>query len=285
MAQLDISLAIKYKNMIGLTNINNISGNTIFLGDTTITSNLNVSAQSKLQGSVSIMSSVYISGNTICNNNATIQSNLQVSNNVNINNNVNTNNITISGNTLINGSLNINNTAQLNKNTSFLSSLNIGGTSIVNNTIYTNNIAALSDQLNIHGNVINIGTQNSIINLLGTTTYIASTQLKITDKILPLNYTDNTGFLADSANCGIQILGISGNGFIQTSSDASRFLIKAPRDTQVNYISTIDNDGNLNISGTSTFHNNTTILSNLFISNNSIAIHKYECPRFILYGK
>ena len=83
----------------------------------------------------------------------------------------------------------------------------------------------------------------------------------MSDKLISLN----TGDIINSSNCGIEIFGISGNGFIKTSNDSLRYNIKAPLDSNINYISTFDNNYNLFISG-NTLLQNLVIMSSLNIS-------------------
>jgi NDP-sugar pyrophosphorylase family protein len=66
---------------------------------------------------------------------------------------------------------------------------------------------------------------------------------------------------------GIQIYGNNTSiGYIRTNTTASRFEIKTPVDITSNYITVIDNNYNLNISGSSILQNNVSIFSNLYIS-------------------
>ena len=74
---------------------------------------------------------------------------------------------------------------------------------------------------------------NSIINILGNTSYITTNELVVTDKLISLNL-NNTGTAFDNGKLsGIEILGLNGNGFIKTSDDALRYYIKAPLNTNI----------------------------------------------------
>jgi len=138
------------------------------------------------------------------------------------------------------------------------------------NTI-TNNINSINNTINLYGNTINIGSTNSIININGTTTYIATVNLKIKDKYITLNIDPNTNLPFDNGNlCGFEILGISGNGFIKTNNDATRYILKAPLNSDIFYISITDINNNLYISGNSLFYGDSTYNSSLYISNNAI---------------
>uniref|UniRef100_A0A6C0ED46 Uncharacterized protein n=1 Tax=viral metagenome TaxID=1070528 RepID=A0A6C0ED46_9ZZZZ len=283
MSTLEQNLLSKYIKMINLNNFINVTGNTIINGSLSITSSLNVSGNTNLNN-ISIQSNLNISNNSILNN-TSICSNLIINNNVyNANNITLLNNLTISGYSILNN-INANNSYIFNS-TSFLSKLNINGQSNINN-ISTNLIT--SNIININGININIGNPNSIINMNGTSNFVMTQQLMLTDKIFTLNYNYTTNSGLDNGNlCGINILGISSNGFIRTSLDASRFEIKVPNSITTNYILTLDLNNNLNISGKSLFQNSNNINSSLCVSgtanlNNIIASAQVNYNKNNLY--
>jgi len=271
MTTLDEILIQKYKEMVGLGNIKNISNNTTILGgvsinsdlyvsgitilngNTTIKSNLYISGNTNINGNISIGNSLNILGNSIIQGNTTILSNLYVSNNTNI-----TGNLVVSGNSIFNSSV------------SMMSSLNISGLTQFNNGLYVSDIQQLNNNpLNIYGDIINIGNSNSIINIKGSANYVATSDLKVVDKLISLNLNADTATGFDIGNMsGIEILGTSGTGYIRTNNTASRFEIKPPIGNS-GYITTLDMNNNLYISGSTTLQNDVTILSSLYISGNT----------------
>ena len=269
MTSLDQILINKYKTMINLNNINDISNNTIIYGNmsnmsflylsgnsfinnnTTINSNMNIFNNTYINNNLSILSNLYINNNLISNNLSTL-GNLQISN-TSILNNLYVNNNTILGNVSINNILNTNNLCQVNAN------------------IQTNNILALNNQLNINANTINIGNINSNVNFYGTSVYQATNQLTTIDKLISLNLNYTTFSGSDIGNsCGIQFYGSNGIGFIQTSSTGQQYQIKAPTSDTINYINTIGLDQSLNVTGYSNFINQITLYTSLYVSNNSL---------------
>ena len=269
MSSFDNVLQQSFLNMVGLTQIVNISGNTILLSTLTNTSTLTVSGPSIINNNITANANCNVLGNTLINNNVSINSNLYVSgftiinNNLNVNSNLNllqtgilNNNLAVSGNAIFNGPVSIN------------SILNISGSAICNN-ILTNNIEGYI--LNIYGNTINIGNSISNVYINGTSLYDATTQIETIDKIITLNASPTTYLANDIGNnCGINIVGISGTGFIQTSTDATRFIIQTPISDTWNYILTQDTNYNINISGVSNLLGPTNINNLLTISGNTI---------------
>ena len=168
----------------------------------------------------------------------------------------------------ITGSLYLQNN-QIQNTSTILSILNVSGSTKIDNILTLPSIG--STDTYIFGNRINIGSNNSIINIIGSSTYVAVNDLYIQDKIYSLNINGSTysGFDIGN-NSGIELLGTTSVGFIKTSSDALRYQIKAPNDTNTNYILTQDSLNNLIISGTSILKNNITLNSNIFITSLSI---------------
>ena len=160
-----------------------VTSNSILNGISNL-SNLKVSGNTVLINNVTLLSDIKISGTTIINNtlinNGTILSNLNilgdsVFNNVNISGNSILNNTTILSNLNISGN-------SIFNDTTILSNLYISGISQFDNIIRGRNINSISDDitditnidqtLNILGHVINIGSSNSYINILGSTNIV-----------------------------------------------------------------------------------------------------------------
>ena len=271
MLKLDRNLIQIYKKMIGLTQIDiDLSGNTIFIDSSTLNSNLYVSGYTIFNNNITVASDIKILGNIVINldtlnisnnlGNIILNNNLTINSNLNISGNSNIGYLVVSGNTNILGNTTINNI------------LNVSGITTIQGTLLTTIIQPVNNNiLTINGNTINIGNNNSSIIIQGTSTYVGTTLLQTTDKIITLNINSLTYTGADIGNySGIQIIGTGGTGFIQTNIDASKYLIKAPMSLLTNYILTQDANNNLNISGISTLNNNVSINSYLNVSNMSI---------------
>ena len=128
-----------------------------------------------------------------------------------------------------------------------------------------------NQNLNIFGKIINLGDENTIVNIIGTTNFIHSTNITTTNKLLALNFDNQNLPIDQGQNSGIQIATNSGNaadyGFIMTNDDATRFVIKAPMQTPA-FISTLDYQNNLNISGNTLLNKNVTTMGNVYINEN-----------------
>jgi len=263
MTTMDNNLIQQYKNMIGITTISSISKNTLFNDSLTINSSLYVSNTSILN-------------NIICN------STLNISGKTVFTNDYVTPNIIVSGNSIINnlninGYININN---LNTNSLVVSdvltlpaltlcnTLNVSNSTALNDTLFINYISS-STSIHFDSDNIIIGTTNSQIKIKGTDNYIKVTELKINDKLISLNSLNNNpadvGLLS-----GLELLGISGTGYLRINDTGYRFDIKAPLDKSSNTILTLDTNNNLTVSGTTLFINDVTTLSNIAISGNSV---------------
>ena len=59
-------------------------------------------------------------------------------------------------------------------------------------------------------------------------------------------------------------------GYIQTSNDGTRYIIKSPLETNYNYLATLDQNNNNFISGNSIIIGNVSIGSSLNINNNCV---------------
>ena len=147
----------------------------------------------------------------------------------------------------------------------------------INSALFTNNINinnikpintnyGISDDditydkiLNLYGKIINIGDLNSIVNIQGRTNFRHTTDLIIKDKVIRLNYNDNDIPNDIGSNSGIIIGGnYAGDqnniGYIKTSDDAKRFLIKPPLGPS-EFVTTQDINNNIYISGKSILNN------------------------------
>ena len=288
-SEVDIYQTKKYKEMLGLTNFQAITGGTIMKASGTIQSDIYVSGTANIGGICTINSLLYVSGNTLFSDSITINSNLYVSENCIILGRASINsNLSISGITNLLGNLNIYGNTIVKDSVTCYSSINISGSSSFKDFIKLNNIKSLTNNLSFYGDNINIGNNDSLINIIGTTYYIATNDLKVLDKYITIN-NDAINKNSNGGNCGIEILGTNGrNGYIKTKPDGSRYEIVAPNEQIKRYISVLDENNGLNISGNTilttgaTFNsslnvfgntiliNNSTILSSLSISGNTI---------------
>ena len=270
-AVIDNKLTLVYKKMVGLSNIINTSGDSFFTGSVSVNSNLFVCGTTILNSATTINSNLNISGLSLFNGPMSINSSLNISGSTMINGPTTVNSsLTISGTTNINNSLIINGTAIYNGPTTNTSNFFVSGTAVFQNGINVNNING--NVLNINAPTINIGNANSIVYINGTTTYVASSETLIVDKIISLNVNSTTLQGADIGNLsGIEIMGISSLGFIMTNADASRYQIKTPLlGAPTNYITIQDLNNNLIISGTTTLIGASSINSSLNVSGISI---------------
>ena len=266
MSSLEIQLQDIYEKLVGLNAFDNISNNTLIKANISINSYLYVSSTAVLNNNVTINSNLNVLGNMNVNNSATIISSLFVSNNSIINNNLICNsNMFVSGNTNIKNNLIVSGNTILNNAITINSSLNVSGITQLNQGLITNNIGALNNSLSFYANNIYLGTTNSIIYFQGSTTYIASSQLLLFNKIISLNSISTSSGIDIGNDAGIEILGTSGVGYIKTTSDASKFIIQSPLVSAISYIAIQDMNNNINISG-SAFFNSVSILSSLTVS-------------------
>ena len=267
----DDRLTLIYKEMIGLSNIDNTSGNTIFqqninfLGPAYIYKSLNLSKDT------TAISNIYISSNYNCYSDSTFLSNLYISNNANINR-LFTQNITINNiltgfsNMGINGQYNIINDATV------VSNLYVSDKACFNNPIILNKDLINSGTINIYGTNIIFGSINSQIQIYGTNVSLIANNMNISDRLISLNINPTTQSAFDSGFLsGIEIYSSSGLGYIKTSNDAMKFLIKAPTNSNINYIGVTEGtDNSFNISGNVNLYQNATICSSIFVNNNTI---------------
>jgi hypothetical protein len=134
-------------------------------------------------------------------------------------------------------------------NTSYLGTL-------TNPTLYTSNIITSSCNINIGcdasttavniacgsnaqtvnigtssaGTVINIGGAGDTVNILGTTNYVQTTEMQVSDRLITLN---KGGTSLSAVGAGFEIEeGSAIKGYIKTSTDRNSFLFRAPTGTQ-----------------------------------------------------
>jgi hypothetical protein len=264
---LDITLFTVYEQMMGVYGLKSSNNNSII--KTNIVSNgfINVNNNSIFNNNLTIRSSLNVLGNVLLGSN-TILSNLYVNGlptlfNTNINSS-----LYITGNTYVNNNL-FANTGIFNNNISLNSNLNVNNNTYISNYTILQNISGINNNLNITAPIINIGSTNSIVYINGTVNYIATNNLQILDKLIILNLNKYSLAGNDSGfNTGIQILGISGNGYLRTNLDCAKYEIQPPLGSY-GYILVLDQFNNLNISNKSLL-NTTTILTNFYISGNSL---------------
>jgi hypothetical protein len=261
---------IRYYNLT----ITPIDGDCYIDGSTYISNNSYVYGDTYSFGRTLIQGSLLTYGPTVTNYDTSCMTNLYVKGNASIpsafTNNLNSN--IISSN-----SLNITNASTFYGPVSALSSFNV-------NNLNTNNIQVSTLQpltnntLNITGNVINIGSSNGVINMLGTTTYVATNHLQVSDKLITLN---NNAGIDIGNNSGIEIYGSSGMGYIQTSTDGTRFIVKAPTGNFVGYLNTLDLNNNLYVSSTAYINN--AIVTSLTLLGESTTVGTLQISKGPLY--
>jgi UDP-3-O-[3-hydroxymyristoyl] glucosamine N-acyltransferase len=271
----DQRLTQTYKEMFGLNNIDNTSGNTTLQGDVYVANRFDVFGNSIIMQDASCNSFLYVNGNSnIFNSDTTVNSKINISGSTILNGNVSIgSDLSISGNTNIYGLTSVSNKTMLHGAISIGSSLFVAGSVRFGNNFKTNMIRSINNQeVNIQGDIINFGTDNTNIYIKGTTVNLITNDLKVSDKLITLNidpYTTNA--FDDGSLSGIEILSNNGNiGYIKTSEDGKRYKIKAPQDTLSWYIATTDNNNNLDVSGSSVLNSYVTICSLLYVSGNSM---------------
>jgi hypothetical protein len=141
---------------------------------------------------------------------------------------------------------------------------------MTNNTkLLIQDITSYNTTLSLFSDIINIGTTNSIINISGTSLYVASTDLKVNDKILSLNINPTTFTAFDIGDLsGIEIMGTTNSGFIKSNYLGSLITIKPPALIEQNILM-LDND-NMYITGYSILNDNVELDKSLDVKNNMI---------------
>ena len=257
LTEVDMLLSRKYKEMAGYFNIVNINDNTILSGSVTIFGNLYISGASILYNTVNIGDSVNVTNDIYVNNISTLN---VVTEDFNIRNITTNNDIFIKGDLNISGSLETNSIYL--SHASFDANLFVSSHTTINNNIYVNTIKSYNNSLSINSDKINFGTDNSIININGTSITLIQSNKISSDKNIILNNNNNN----NGGDCGIEILSNSNIAYIKTLPDASRFIIKTPLDINPKYLITFDNNENLVISGYSYLKKNVTINSTLNVN-------------------
>ena len=269
----------KYRKLLGIDNIVTTGDDVFISGEVTVTSNLFVSDNGIVGNDIFVSSITIISGNSMINGNISITDNLSVANNTIVKNNItNLNDLLVNNNMTIANTLYAADT-KITGDVTILNNLYVKENIIINDKLSVNNIYSNGDSINIISNIINIGNENTIINLNGSTINILSKELSITDKLISLNYDNNTKMGIDKGNdSGLIFYNSINNGYIKTNSTADRFLILPPGSFTEKYIATIDMSNNLVISGNSNFNGNVTINNILNVKgnayfNNNLAIN------------
>lgn len=267
MSTYDNYLISKYKSMINLNNILYTNNSTIFTYPLNINNNIYISNQSIINNNLIINKNLFILKNNIINNNISINSNLYISQNSLLKNNLIISNIN-NNNLNINSNINISGITILNNNTTILSVLTTNNNVYFKN-LYTNYINPYNGVCNINGNIINIGTPLSNININGTTSFIASNELNIVNKLITLNINSSTLTGNDIGNnTGLEILGITSSGYINSSNNGNYYQLIYPNNSSIYRIPILDNNNNLYITGNTLLYNDSTIKSSLQVNTN-----------------
>lgn len=275
----DQQLTLTYKQMFGLNNIDNTSGNTTFQGDIYVTNRFDVFGNSLILNDTSCNSFLYVNGNSnIFNNDTTVNSIINISGATTLNGNVSIgSNLSISGNSTIYGLTSVSNKTMFYNTFSIGSNLYVGGAIRFGSNFNCNTIRSIDNipentDLNIIADKIHIGTTNSNIYIQGTTVNLITNNLDIEDNLLTLNIDPNTANAFDNGSLsGIQIQSDNNNiGYIRVTEDGLRYQIKAPQDSLSWYIATTDSENNLDVSGPSILNNSVTISSLMYVSGNTV---------------
>jgi predicted acyltransferase (DUF342 family) len=257
---------LKYKQMVGLTNIDGNTNMTTFVARTTILGNIYVSDFTLLYGSSTILSNLSISGISNINGAVTGLSDIYIDDFVSAEY-INTRQYFRSYNNINSNYTNIQNTSTIYDHIGY--NLTVSGNSTFLSDLYKNKLIADNDSISIHGPFIDIGLNSNLI-VYGNYIYENINTLDVIDKIIYLNNTSDSTIQSNGSLSGIDILTPYGNGYIKTSEDGKRYIIKAPCDDSLKYICTVDYNNNLSVSGTTTLYNSTTVFSTFAVANNSI---------------
>jgi len=216
-----------------------------------VTSNMNVGGTSVLVGAVSNNSTLYNTGAVSMGSS-----------------------LTVSGTSILTSAVSVGSTLSVTGAATMNSSLNVVGNMRVNNIYpYVDTVTSgtvLNETINIVGHYINIGNSNSIINIQGTTTSVFTNEIVVEDPLIIVNSKASGVYNTLGNDAGIQIDAISSTGYLKTTTDGTKFALKAPQSTNIGYIVTKDNNDNLTITGTTTMLGAATHVSTLNISGNTI---------------
>jgi hypothetical protein len=244
-------------------------------------------------GTVSKVFSIGNSAGVVMNGSATVGSNLNVTSNMNVggtsvlvgavsNNSTLYNSgavsmgssLTVSGTSILTSAVSVGSTLSVTGAATMNSSLNVVGNMRVNNIYpYADTLTSgstLNETINIVGHYINIGNSNSIISILGTTTSVFTNEIIVEDPLIVVNSKASGVYNTLGNDAGIQIDAISSTGYLKTTTDGTKFALKAPQSTNIGYIVTKDNNDNLYVTGTTTMLGASTHVSTLNISGNTI---------------
>jgi hypothetical protein len=212
-----------------------------------VASNMNVGGTSVLVGAVSNNSTLYNTGAVSMGSS-----------------------LTVSGTSILTSAVSVGSTLSVTGAATMNSSLNVVGNMRVNNIYpYVDTItgaSVLNETINIIGHYINIGNNNSVINIQGTTTSVFTNEIIVEDPLIVVNSKASGVYNTSGNDAGIQIDAISSVGYLKTSADGMKFAVKAPQSADIGYIVTKDNSDNLVITGTTTMKSAITALSTLNVS-------------------
>lgn len=266
---------IKYRKMLGLTNLETSATFVNVIQSSTIKGKLNIQNNAIFNNNATINNNLNIMSNFICNKNITsfgvlLSDNIQINNAVTFTGNIKSNNIYIGGN------INLGNDGIIN--TMIINSGNLNNISYFNNSIIVNNIFQNKTTINIISDNINLGNPTSIIKFNGSELNFNANETKIYDNILTLNdsfiYNVNNESIGidDGNNAGFIIKSNITDGYIILNDNLNRFKIKAPKDNDYRYIATTDINNDFIISGNTILHGNNTIMSKLIVNGNTTIV-------------
>lgn len=216
-------------------------------------------------------------------------------NTLNVSNTTNLSNTSIIGNTIVGGitsigTLSLKGTLDVSGNCTLGNIINAklisnGITNLINTTI--NSTLDVSGNVTFNGNIINIGTIGSTVNIYGTINNLQTTNVQIADKLITLN---KGGITNSAIDCGFEIE--ENNiitGYIKMV-DRNNFVLKAPAGNE-EIIVTKDINNNLMLSGKITAINGfngsftgDTIFDNVVTCNNIYSTLSYNnSPSFAIY--
>lgn len=288
---LDLSLANRYKLLLGLNNYKNINGDLIITNQSTIMSNLFISNISILNNNVTLNSNIFVSSYSIINN---LTSNSLIVNNnshqIFINNDLNSNLINISGLTSVNGSMTILTNLNSLENTIIENGINCNNINI-NNGIINNNITFSSNLYVMNNSLFQNLNPVNILTVSGNTIFNSATiqsSLNVSNSsffygnvsILSNLYVSNNTFFNNLIGLSLNVPNstifnnnVSGNSLIvsnETIINKNLNINTLSIDSNSVINGNLTNSSDLAISGTTLFNNNLNIPNNLNIVGNLI---------------
>jgi len=288
---LDLSLANRYKLLLGLNNYNNINGDLIITNQSTVMSNLFISNVSILNNNVTLNSNIFVSSYSIINN---LTSNSLIVNNnshqIFINNDLNSNLINISGLTFINGSMTILTNLNSLENTIIQNGINCNNINI-NNGIINNNITFSSNLYVVNNSLFQNLNPVNVLSVSGKTIFNSATiqsSLNVSNSsffygnvsILSNLYVSNNTFFNNLIGLSLNVP----NSTIFNNNVSANSLIVSNetiinKNLNINTLSidsnsvingNLTNSSDLAISGITIFNNNLNVGNNLNIAGNLI---------------